>query len=106
MSSAKALIFASRWYEGQPMTIIEAYKSSLPIISCDIGNANDLIIEGSTGMHFKNDESNSLIDIVDKFNFVDIRQFEAGSRKEYENKYIDSIGYKKIDVMYSQILNH
>ena len=106
MSSAKALIFASRLYEGLPMTIIEAYKSSLPVISCNIGNANDLIIEGSTGMHFENGERDSLIDIVNKFNSVDIRQFEMGSRKEFEDKYTDLIGYKKIDIIYSQILNN
>lgn len=106
MSSAKALIFASRCYEGQPMTIVEAYKSGLPIISCDIGNANDLIIESSTGMHFENGERDSLIDIVNKFNSVDIRQFEMGSRKEFEDKYTDLIGYKKIDIIYSQILNN
>ena len=57
-------------------------------------------------MHFENGERDSLIDIVNKFNSVDIRQFEMGSRKEFEDKYTDLIGYKKIDIIYSQILNN
>lgn len=93
MSSAKALIFASRWYEGQPMTIVESYKSSLPVISCSIGNMDAIVIENSTGFHFKVPDVTSLIEVMNLFENVDVSSLRQGARKEYDKKYTDAFAY-------------
>lgn len=51
LAEAKALIYPSKWYEGQPMTITESYACHTPVIVSDIGNAADMVDEGVTGMH-------------------------------------------------------
>ncbi|MDQ3704976.1 MAG: glycosyltransferase, partial [Chloroflexota bacterium] len=38
MSSSVALIFPSEWYEGFPMTIVEAYSRGLPVIASNLGS--------------------------------------------------------------------
>lgn len=40
---SKALILATKWYEGFPMTIAEAFATGTPVIGTDLGNTGDLI---------------------------------------------------------------
>ena len=40
------------WYETFPLTILEAYACSLPVIGSDVGAIPDLIEIGSTGLVF------------------------------------------------------
>ncbi|MBQ9550519.1 MAG: glycosyltransferase [Lachnospiraceae bacterium] len=43
LESSKALIFASKWYEGFPMTIIESFSRKTPVIGLDLGNGGSLL---------------------------------------------------------------
>ncbi len=43
LRSSKAMIFASRWYEGFPMTIIESFSAGTPVIATDFGNGGDIV---------------------------------------------------------------
>lgn len=45
LERSKAMIFASRWYEGFPMTIIESFSKGTPVIGLDFGNAG-VILKG------------------------------------------------------------
>lgn len=43
MSAARALLFPSIWYEGQPMVILEAFASGLPVLGSDLGGTAELL---------------------------------------------------------------
>ena len=43
LRSSKAMVFASRWYEGFPMTIIESFAEGTPVIGLDLGNGGDIL---------------------------------------------------------------
>lgn len=43
MMNARTLIFPSRWYEGQPLTILEAFASGLPVIGTRLGAVAELL---------------------------------------------------------------
>ena len=103
MNHAKALIFASRLYEGQPMSIIEAYRSSIPVISCNIGNANSLVIENTTGIHFKATDTTSLIEAVNSFENIDTLSLRQNARKEYSAKYADASAYTNMISIYTVV---
>ena len=47
MARSRALLFPSRWYEGQPLVILEAMASGLPILASDLGAMPELV--GSDG---------------------------------------------------------
>lgn len=66
MASAQALILPTQWYEGFPMTILEAFSVGTPVIGSDIGNVGCLIQEGLTGWKFKHDSFIELAEIVRK----------------------------------------
>jgi glycosyltransferase involved in cell wall biosynthesis len=67
MHSDTALIFPSVWYEGMPMTIIEAMSLGMPIIASNIGAMSKMIIHGYNGLHFEVANSNQLAEQVTRW---------------------------------------
>ena len=53
MQAATALVFPSEWYEGMPLTIIEAFSSGLPVIASDLGAMQAMVADGKTGFLFE-----------------------------------------------------
>ena len=49
MRSALAVVVPSRWYENQPMTILEAFACGVPVIGSRIGGIPELVIDGVSG---------------------------------------------------------
>ena len=43
LAESSALIFASTWLEGFPMTLIESFFSGTPVLSVDFGNGGDIV---------------------------------------------------------------
>lgn len=65
IANSKALILPTQWYEGFPMTILEAYSVGTPVIGSDIGNVGSVIEEGVTGWKF---QSNSPVELIAAIN--------------------------------------
>ncbi|UZJ66071.1 glycosyltransferase [Sphingobacterium sp. KU25419] len=62
VEKAEALIVPSLWFEGMPMTILEAFSVGTPVIGSDIGALSELIIPNKTGLLFNpQDVDNMLI---------------------------------------------
>jgi glycosyltransferase involved in cell wall biosynthesis len=49
MKNARMLVFASRWYEGFPLVILESLACGTPVLGSRIGGIPELITEGVTG---------------------------------------------------------
>jgi glycosyltransferase involved in cell wall biosynthesis len=60
MLRARALVFPSRWYEGQPLTVQEAQSLGLPVIASDVSAATPTIIDGVSGRIFRNGDADDL----------------------------------------------
>lgn len=43
MRTSRALAFPSRWYEGLPLTILEAFSSGLPVLATDLGGQAEVV---------------------------------------------------------------
>lgn len=50
MRQAAFLVLPSLWYEGFPMTLVEAYAFGLPVLASRIGSLQELVSEGETGL--------------------------------------------------------
>lgn len=51
LADADVLLFPSTYpYEAQPLTIVEAMASGVPVVAYDVGGIRDLIAHGTTGM--------------------------------------------------------
>lgn len=66
MRSARALIFPSLWYEGMPVTLIEAFAAGLPVIASGLGAINDVVRDGETGRLVAPGDARALADAVER----------------------------------------
>lgn len=64
MATSKALILPTQWYEGFPISIVEAFSVGTPVICSDIGNVGSIVSEGMTGTKFKATSEDDLIRAV------------------------------------------
>ncbi len=60
MRAARALVFPSLWYEGQPLTVLEAKGLGVPVIVSDACAGREEVIDGVTGMWFKSGDADDL----------------------------------------------
>lgn len=60
VESAACLVVPSRWYEGFPMTIIEAFSRAVPAIVARLGSLAEVVDDGTTGLLFESGNSEDL----------------------------------------------
>ncbi len=110
LKTCKALIFPSIWYEGMPLTILEAFSAGTPIIASDIDNIRDIVENNYNGLHFRYGNVTDLADKIqffeDKFNnnFQSIAHLYTQARLTYEQKYTPEIIYKQLIAIYEQAI--
>ena len=95
IARSQALILPTRWYEGFPMSIVEAYAMGTPVICSDLGNVGSVVEEGITGWKFKNAG-----ELVTKLN--EWSNIEDSVRSVYEQNYTAEINYLRIIDIYEK----
>lgn len=105
---AKALIFPSEWYEGMPMTILEAFSAATPVIATNIGSQAEIVDHNSTGLHFIPGHEESLMEAVERFESDKQKQKEmsAAARLEYEKKYTPGVNQLKLQSIYQNLVRN
>lgn len=103
IANSKALVLPTRWYEGFPMTIVEAYSVGTPVIGSDIGNVGDIVIEGITGSKCLPDDYTSIIYVIK--GLMDKKNIYGTTIREYETKYTGNRNYELFSIIYNSILN-
>jgi glycosyltransferase involved in cell wall biosynthesis len=61
LREARALVFPSLWYEGQPLTVLEAKGLGTPVIVSDVCAGREAIQPGVSGLWFKAGDVDSLV---------------------------------------------
>ncbi len=60
MRAARALVFPSLWYEGQPLTVMEAKALATPVVVSDICAGREAIEDGKSGLWFRSGDPDAL----------------------------------------------
>jgi glycosyltransferase involved in cell wall biosynthesis len=107
LQSCQALIFPSIWYEGLPMTIIEAFANGTPVIASNLGAMSEMIINGFNGLHFVPNNSNQLQSAIKKF--LDLsdnikESMQQNAKNTYIEKYHPDIHYNSIINIYTKAI--
>lgn len=90
MRSSSALIFPSIWYEGMPMTILEAFSSGTPVIASNLGAMASLINDKINGLHFEAGNESDLKEKIESWSALtaeDKAIFSQNALAFYEKLY-------------------
>lgn len=107
LKKCKALLFPSLWYEGFPMTIVEAFSVGTPVISSKLGAMVEMIEDQVNGLHVK---AGDVEDLLEKIRLVDTqpdfaRMLGRNARSIYEEKYAPEKNYQQLLHIYIQVIN-
>lgn len=106
MKDCTALIFPSIWYEGMPMTIIEALSSGTPVIASDLGSMKTMITHGYNGLLFNPNDPKDLAAKIDYWNDLTAEQktvFRKNARLTYETLYLPSRNCEILEAQYTDL---
>lgn len=95
LGGAELSICASRWYEGQPRTIVEAFAVGTPVLAPRLGAMQDMIVDGVNGALFEPDVPAALGERAQAL-FADparLRSMRSGARDAYLTRYTEDISY-------------
>jgi glycosyltransferase involved in cell wall biosynthesis len=108
MQQAKFLVFPSIWYEGFPLTIVEAFANQLPVIAPNLGSMSEIIGDRVTGLHF---ESGNPTDLASKIQWAiahpdALSEIGATAYSKYQNCYTPEANYRQLlDIYQSAIVD-
>jgi len=102
MRGARLLAFPSRWFEGFPVTIAEAYACGIPVIAPRLGAMAEIVLDRVTGLQF---ESGNEEDLSAKIEWAwshpeHTRRMGMNARLEYEAKYTAERNYRTLMTVY------
>ena len=106
MKKAKFLLFPSKWYEGFPNTLAEAFACGLPVIASKLGSMAEIVEDGVTGLHF---EPGNPVDFADKIKWLiehpdKCRQMGKNARQVYLEKYTAEKNYETLMNIYQKAI--
>lgn len=77
LKRSRALIFPSIWYEGMPMTILEALALGVPIITSSLGGMAEIIEHKKTGFLFEPNNAKALTIATKKMIELSAKEYKA-----------------------------
>ena len=106
MRSCKALICPSIWYEGAPLTIIEAFATGTPVIASRLGSMKESITDGFNGLHFNAGDATDLQEKVKVLNkeTASSPMLYKNARQTYLEKYTAETHYRSIINIYENLI--
>ena len=107
MHGARFLISPSLWYEGFPVTVVEAFACGLPVIASELGSLAEIIASGRTGLHFTAGDATELARAIDwAWTHNDhVQRMSRQARLEFERKYTAERNYRNLMRIYDQLLD-
>jgi glycosyltransferase involved in cell wall biosynthesis len=106
MKQARFLVFPSEWYEGFPMTIVEALGCGLPVICPALGSMQEIVDDGRTGLHFRPRDTEDLARKVEWAwsHPAELEQMGRQARSEYEAHYTSEHNYAALMNIYREAI--
>ena len=83
MRSARALVFPSLWYEGQPLTVLEAKALGTPVIVSDGCAGRESIVDGVSGLWFRRNDVDNLAEALRRFAGADVAALSRAAYADY-----------------------
>lgn len=108
MQNCTALVFPSIWYEGMPLTIIEAFACGSPVISSKLGAMENMIIAGYNGLHFESQNEKDFIKALNTWHLLNEEQkqvYRLNASKTYDANYTPELNVKQLLTIYNHVIS-
>ena len=99
MRKAAFLVMPSLWYEGLPMTLVEAYAAGLPVLASDLGAMAELVQPGVTGWTFAAGNANVLQIALARM--IDHPPPSESCRQRFEDRYTAAVNLPQLEAIYA-----
>lgn len=105
LSEAFFLIVPSRWYEGFPRVILEAYALGVPVIASNLGSMAELVRDNETGLLFKAGDSEDLASKVKLAieSPTDLARWGRRAQEIFREQYTADAAYKRLIDIYKKV---
>jgi glycosyltransferase involved in cell wall biosynthesis len=107
LRGAVAMVLPSVWYEGLPVSILEAYATGTPVIASRIGSLAEIVQDGVTGLLASPGDAN---DLADRLRWADdhrseMRRMGSNARKAYETRYRGGMHLDALRQTYQRLID-
>jgi glycosyltransferase involved in cell wall biosynthesis len=97
LANARGLIVPSRWYEGSPMVIAEAYARGVPVIGPRLGAFPELVRDQVSGLLFEPDDRRSLRQCISALHDPELAlRLGAGARESFDRSFTPEQHYQQL----------
>ncbi len=108
VKNAKYVCVASECYENNPMTIVESYTLSTPVIGASIGGITEIVNDGISGFLFESGNVNSLSKVIKKAENLGRTDYQTmkNAAKQFADTYFNPDNYYNVLIdLYSKTLS-
>lgn len=104
--NARMMVFPSEWYEGHPLSILEAFASGVPVVGSHLGVMLDLIEPDVTGWFFEAGNADHLAAVTRRVWNDEALLWRCGvnARKAYTAKYHPAASYERLMEIYENTI--
>lgn len=105
MRRCKAVLFPSKYYEGMPMVILEAFSHKKAVISRNRGAMSSMIKHESNGLNYES--VNELVNLIARAEKEEGLIIRLGDQaySDFQELYTDKKGYENLINAYEQTIN-
>ena len=106
MARCRALVFPSIWYEGLPMTILEAFATGVPVIAARLGAAATLVRDRESGLTYEPGDAAGLAACLAwaQAHPDEMAAFGRAARELYLSRYTAEASYRRLIEIYQAAL--
>lgn len=107
IAQSLAIILPTQWYEGFPMTIVEAYACGTPVLGSRIGNVGNLVMEDITGYRFDHESPISIVEAIKKLLIANEQGIDLyqSTYEYYQMHYTSEKNFEVLNNIYQEIIN-
>ena len=106
LKHCSALVFPSIWFEGMPLTLLEAFSTGTPVIVSNIGVMPTMVLDQFNGIHF---EAGNKVDLIEKLKYwnelptAEKEEYCERSRFKYEKRYTTGANLMTLKSIYLDV---
>lgn len=106
MRGAALLIFPSVWYEGQPMTLLEACALGVPMVASDLGPRGETVIPEVSGLLYRSLNRGEFVTAVRRLDGDESLRWRLsqGARRLYEENFTPEKNIAALEEIYRFVL--